>query len=139
MPELVKFTKTGGPLTKHISLAPDGTLVRDGSACVMTRGTAERVKIAGIDELAALIGSLHPSQAIALGALRDRPARQGRGRHQEELLNGVARPDTHRPHRRQHRLPTARRSRCSTSTPRACRPRVAAELRAARRLLAGAA
>ena len=77
MPELVKFTKTGGPLTKRISLASDGTLVKDGSACVMTRGTAERVKIAGIDELAALIGSLRPSQAIALGALRDRPARQG--------------------------------------------------------------
>jgi hypothetical protein len=74
MIELVKFTKTGGPLTKHISLAPDGTLVSDGSACVMSRGTAERVKIADIDELATLIGSLHPSQAIALGALRaDRP------------------------------------------------------------------
>ena len=71
MLELVKFTKTGGPLTKRISLAPDGTLVSDGSACVMTRGTAERVKIADIDELATLIGSLHPSQAIALGALRD--------------------------------------------------------------------
>ena len=71
MIELVKFTKTGGPLTKRISLASDGTLVSDGSACVMTHGTAERVKITGIDELAALIGSLHPSQAIALGALRD--------------------------------------------------------------------
>jgi hypothetical protein len=49
----------------------DGTLVSDGSACVMARGKAERVKIADIDELATLIGSLHPSQAIALGALRD--------------------------------------------------------------------
>ena len=48
MPELVLFTKTGGPLTKKISLAPDGTLVKDNSACVMTRGTAERVKIAGM-------------------------------------------------------------------------------------------
>jgi hypothetical protein len=71
MLELVRFTKTGGALTKRISLASDRTLVSDSSACVMTRGTAERVKIAGIDELAALIGSLHPSQAIALGALRD--------------------------------------------------------------------
>ena len=57
MLELVKFTKTGGPLTKRISLALDGTLVSDGSACVMARGKAERVKIADIDELATLIAS----------------------------------------------------------------------------------
>jgi hypothetical protein len=69
--ELTRLTKDGGPLTKLISLGPDGTVVSDGSACVMTRGTAERVKIADIDELATLIGSLHPSQAIALGTLRD--------------------------------------------------------------------
>jgi hypothetical protein len=50
MIELVKFTKTAGPLTKRISLALDGTLVSDGSACVMTRGMAERVKIADIDD-----------------------------------------------------------------------------------------
>jgi hypothetical protein len=34
--ELTLFTKQGGPLTKVISLAPDGTLNKDGSA-----GTAE--------------------------------------------------------------------------------------------------
>ena len=93
MPELVKFTKTGGPLTKKISLSPDGTLVSDGSACVMTHGTAERVKIAGIDELAALIGSLHPSQAIALGALRTDLPDRVEVTTKKRLVNGVARPD----------------------------------------------
>jgi len=47
-PEIVltRLTKAGGPLTKQISLAADGTLIKDGSACVMTRGTAERVRVA---------------------------------------------------------------------------------------------
>ena len=39
--ELTVFTKDGGPLTKQISLAADGTLIQDKSACVMYRGTAE--------------------------------------------------------------------------------------------------
>ena len=68
--EIVVFTKTKGPLTKRISLNEDGTLNSDGSACTMARGTARRVKLAGVAELAALIGQLHSSQAIALGALR---------------------------------------------------------------------
>jgi hypothetical protein len=93
MPELVKFTKMGGPLTKKIYLSPDGTLVSDGSACVMTHGMAERVKIAGIDELAALIGSLHPSQAIALGALRTDLPDRVEVTTKKRLVNGVARPD----------------------------------------------
>ena len=92
MPELVKFTKTGGPLTKRISLSPDGALVKDSSACVMAHGTAERVKIAGIDELAALIGSLHPSEAIALGELRDGLPDKVEVTT-KKLANGVARPD----------------------------------------------
>ena len=93
MPELVKFTKPGGPLTKRISLASDGTLVSNGSACVMTHGTAERMKIAGIDELAALIGSLHPSQAIALGALRTGLPDKVEVATKKMLVNRVARPD----------------------------------------------
>jgi len=36
--ELIKFTKHGGPLTKRVSLATDGTLVKDDSACAMGRG-----------------------------------------------------------------------------------------------------
>jgi hypothetical protein len=68
--ELTRLTKADGPLTKRISLTADGTIVSDGSACVMWRGTAERVKITGVDDFAGLIGNLDPSQAIALGVLR---------------------------------------------------------------------
>ena len=68
--ELTRLTKDGGPLTKLISLSPDGTLVKDSSACVMARGTAERVRIAGVDALGALLEDLAPSQAIALGTAR---------------------------------------------------------------------
>ena len=92
MPELVLFTKTGGPLTKRLYLAPDGRLEKDGSACVMTRGMAERVRVTGVDAFGALIGSLHPSQAIALGALRDGLPDKVEITT-EKLLNGVARPD----------------------------------------------
>ena len=67
--------------------------MNDGSACVMTHGTAERVKIAGIDELAALIGSLHPSQAIALGTLRADLPDKVEVTTKKRLVNGVARPD----------------------------------------------
>ena len=49
--ELTRLTKAGGPLTKQISLAADGTSIQDKSACVMVRGTAERVTVAGIDGL----------------------------------------------------------------------------------------
>src|SRR5262249_54411928 len=51
--ELTKLTKTDGPLTKIISLARDGTLVKDGSACVMAQGRAERVRVASIHQLSA--------------------------------------------------------------------------------------
>ena len=68
--ELTRFTKANGPLTKRISLAPDGSVKSDGSACVMARGTAQRLSIADISELAAAIEQTKPEQAIALGALR---------------------------------------------------------------------
>ena len=91
--ELVKFTKTGGPLTKQISLSADGTLVKDSSACVMTHGTAERVRVASVDALGALIEDLAPSQAIALGTLRaDLPDRV-EVTTKKRLVDGVARPD----------------------------------------------
>src|SRR5260370_30010009 len=64
------FTKSGGPLTKHIRLGEDGSVKSDGSACVMGRGQARRVLVAGIDEFAAIIGGLRFDQAIALGQLR---------------------------------------------------------------------
>ena len=90
--ELTRFTNEDGPLTKRISLAADGALVKDGSACVMVRGTAERVRIIGVNALAALIEGLGPSQALALGTLRadlpDKVEISTRNR-----LNGVERPD----------------------------------------------
>jgi hypothetical protein len=68
--ELTIFTKAGGPLTKRIALNGDGTIHSDGSACVMSKGIANRVKIDGVDALAATIAKLRFDQAIALGMLR---------------------------------------------------------------------
>jgi hypothetical protein len=68
--ELTRFTKAEGPLTKHISLAPDGKLKSDGSACVMALGTAQRLPIADFGELATVLEKMPSEQAIALGALR---------------------------------------------------------------------
>ena len=101
---LTKVTKIGGPLTKRISLAPDGTLISDGSACVMSKGTAERVKVTGVAALAALIESL----AAVAGAPARHPARrstgQGGDHHQEQDQRRDA-PRPHRPHRFQYHLP----------------------------------
>jgi hypothetical protein len=47
MIEITSIAKTGGPLTKRISLAQDGSLKSDGSACVMTCGTAQRLPLDG--------------------------------------------------------------------------------------------
>jgi hypothetical protein len=93
MIELTKFTKHGGPLTKNISLSPDGTLIKDGSACLMAHGTAERVRVAGVHGLGALIEGLKPSQAIALGTLRNDLPDRVEVVTKKRLVNGVARPD----------------------------------------------
>jgi hypothetical protein len=68
--EITVFTKAKGPLTKRISLV-DGKVVSDGSECRMALGKAQRMQIADVEQLAALISSLRPNQALALGALRD--------------------------------------------------------------------
>ena len=68
--EFTIFAKSGGPLTKRISLAADGSLKSDGSACVMAQGAARRVHIASVSDLARLIERLRPNEAIALGALQ---------------------------------------------------------------------
>ena len=70
MIEVTTLTSATGPLTKRISLSPDGKLISDGSACVMSRGRAQRVRLGGVNEFSALIGGLRSDQAIALGALR---------------------------------------------------------------------
>jgi hypothetical protein len=69
--EITRFTKKGGPLTKQISLSEDGTLISDGSACVMTSGHARRRKIIGLANFASFISDLNSNQALALGSLRD--------------------------------------------------------------------
>ena len=56
--EITLFTKSGGPLTKRISLTADGLLKSDGSECFMARGTAQRVGIISAKEFAKLIGGL---------------------------------------------------------------------------------
>ena len=91
--ELTVFTKDGGPLTKQISLAADGTLIQDKSACVMYRGAAERVTVGGTDGLGALIETLTESQALALGGLRADLPDKVAITTKKMLLNGTARPD----------------------------------------------
>ena len=68
--EITVFTKDGGPLTKHIALREDGSIVSDGSACVMSSGDASRYPVASFAQLATLITELRSDQAIALGTLR---------------------------------------------------------------------
>src|SRR5262249_52518751 len=68
--EFTVFAKSGGPLTKRISLAADGLLKSDGSCCVMAHGAARRVHITSVSEFARLIERLRSNEAIALGALR---------------------------------------------------------------------
>jgi len=93
MIELTRLTKRGGPLTKQISLAPDGTLIKNGDACVMTHGTAERVRVACVDALGALIEKLMPSQALALGTLRADLPDKVEVTTKKRLVDSVARPD----------------------------------------------
>lgn len=91
--EITMFTKFGGPLTKRITLAEDGSITSDGSACVMARGAARRVKIATVEQLATLIEQLPPNQAIALGTLRSSLPDQVEVVSKAKLMNGAAPPD----------------------------------------------
>ena len=69
--EITLFAKFSGPLTKRISLEPDGSIRSDGSACLMARGSACRIHLTAASDLGTLIERLKPNEAIALGALRD--------------------------------------------------------------------
>jgi hypothetical protein len=69
--EIAVLHKAGGlPLTKRITLGPDGSLTSDGSACLMSHGTACRFPFDHIAELAKLIEKFRPDQALTLGGLR---------------------------------------------------------------------
>jgi hypothetical protein len=93
-PEIVltRFTNADGPLTKQLSLAADGTLVQDKSACKLVSGIAERVTVHGVDGLGALIEGLTETQALALGDLRADLADTVEVTTKKRLLNGAARP-----------------------------------------------
>jgi hypothetical protein len=87
--EIVVFTKSGGPLTKQINLGGDGKINSDGSACVMSHGSARRARVDGVGALAAIVTELTSAQAIALGALRsDLPDEVGIVT--KDKLNGAA-------------------------------------------------
>ena len=69
--KLTVFTKAdGGILTKRIRLGDDGKAASDSRECKMARGSARRVQVGGVEQLAELICSLRSDQAIALGVLR---------------------------------------------------------------------
>jgi hypothetical protein len=70
MIEVTRLAKADGPLTKRISLGPDGKPISDGGACVMSRGQARRERLPSLESFAALIAGLGSHEAIALGALR---------------------------------------------------------------------
>jgi hypothetical protein len=94
MIEITRLSKVGGPLTKRITLAPDGSLISDGSACLMSSGNARRVTFDSLQEFAACIDSLGSNEAVTLGALTlglpDAVQIATKGRL--ESMNGAATP-----------------------------------------------
>src|SRR6516165_10401327 len=68
--EITVCTKDNGPLTKRISLAPDGSVKSDGAACRMANGTARRFRFAEMSQYSDLLLALKTNQAIVGGALR---------------------------------------------------------------------
>ncbi len=74
MPAAVTFTvyekpAADGPLSKTITLGPEGRPVSDGSSCVMMRGCAKTITLPGLVEFAAFLSTLTPQMAIGLGVI----------------------------------------------------------------------
>ena len=90
--EITIFTKSDGPLTKRISLGPDGSVKSDGSACVMAKGTARRFCFATMAQHADLLIALKPNEAIVGGALRPDYPDEVKVVTKRKL-NGASRPD----------------------------------------------
>ncbi|MGH6968343.1 MAG: hypothetical protein ACREEN_04480, partial [Stellaceae bacterium] len=92
--ELTRLAKHGGPLTKRISLTPDGNVHSDGSTCFMAEGEATRLRLNDIAELAGVIDAMQPHEALALGALRDDQPDAVRIASKEKLatMNGAPPP-----------------------------------------------
>jgi len=94
MIELTLVTKSDGPLTKRISLISSGTVISDGSACVMARGSAKRVRLPDCRAFAEMLDRLAPNEAITLGSLYpDLPERvEITTKARLGALNGAAHP-----------------------------------------------
>ena len=92
----IEITKAqdGGPLTKQISCPPTARLMKDGSACIMTHGTAGRVRLVDVAALAAFD---RRSNAVAGGSrsahLRTDLPDRVEVTTKKTLMNGAARPD----------------------------------------------
>jgi hypothetical protein len=67
--QITAIVRTGGPLTKRIYLDADGKLISDGRACVMSNGTAARLRFDDLAAFASYIANLDQHEAIALGQL----------------------------------------------------------------------
>jgi hypothetical protein len=93
--EITLLAKAGGPLTKRISLAADGSLKSDRSACLMGRGVARRARFSDLHAFADCIGNLAQNEAVALGSLRLNLPSKVDVTTKDKLaeLNGAARPD----------------------------------------------
>jgi hypothetical protein len=107
--ELTRFAKSGGPLSKRISLGPDGQMISDGSACIMTRGTARRVTLSNLSDLAALIADLDTHEALGLGTLHPSTPDAVEVTTKRKLI-GARQTCAHRSHQRLYFLPS--RSTC---------------------------
>jgi hypothetical protein len=70
--EITVFQKSGGILSKHLWLnSSTGKPISDGSACLMSTGTARRVEIINVAAFADLINRFGSDEALALGRLKD--------------------------------------------------------------------
>jgi hypothetical protein len=90
-PEIVTFAKTGGSLTKKISLDGASKLISDGSGCFMVRGSARRQPITNVGQLGTLIGAMNGHEALALGTLRP-GLPDNVDIVTKRLLNGIGKP-----------------------------------------------
>src|SRR5215471_2981603 len=68
--EITVFRKRHGVLSKRISLDKEGGVESDGSECRMAEGSAHRVQLNSVNELADLIEQMPSDEALALGHLR---------------------------------------------------------------------
>ena len=68
--EITLFAKSGGPLTKKISLDSNGGIFSDASHCFMTCGAAIRTTIEDVNDLGTLMHDMRDHHALALGSLR---------------------------------------------------------------------